>query len=148
MTLANASRLVGVGVLACLVYGTWWLAFAAGRVEGQSGVTGRRYGPTTPSAHYVRVIPSSLYMSHTQRPSLTVTVEDGSGQPADDVLVRFAPSEGSITTGTSHTRGGTVTGMYTVTTGSDSPRTAFVIVTVEDVEVTVFIDIVPAVFGR
>ena len=101
-----------------------------------------------PSAHYVRVTPSSLYMSHTQRPSFTVTVEDASGQPADDVLVRFAPSEGTITTGTSHTRGGTVTGMYTVTTGSDSPRTVFVIVTVEDVEVTVFIDIVPVVFGR
>jgi hypothetical protein len=87
-------------------------------------------------------------VTHTQRPSLTVTVEDASGQPADDVLVRFAPSEGTITTGTSHTRGGTVTGLYTVATGSDNPRTAFVIVTVEDVEVTVFIDIVPAVFGR
>jgi hypothetical protein len=87
-------------------------------------------------------------MSHTQRPSLTVTVEDASGQFAEDVLVRFLPSEGTITTGTSRTRGGTVTGMYTASTGSDSPRTAFVIVTVEDVEVTVFIDIVPAVFGR
>ena len=137
-----------MGVLACLVYGTWWLAFAAGHAEGQPSATGRRYGPTMPSAHYVRVTPSSLYMTHTQRPSLTVTVEDASGQPADDVLVRFAPSEGSITTGTSHTRGGTVTGMYTATTGSDSPHTAFVIVTVEDVEVTVFIDIVPVVFGR
>jgi hypothetical protein len=41
-----------------------------------------------------------------------------------------------------------VTGIYTVTTGSDNPRSAFVVVTVEDVEVTVFIDIVPAVFGR
>jgi hypothetical protein len=87
-------------------------------------------------------------MIHTQRPSLTVTVEDAAGQPVDDVLVRFAPSEGSIATGTSQTRGGTVTGLYTAPTGSDSPRTAFVIVTVEDTEVTVFIDIVPAVFGR
>jgi hypothetical protein len=53
-----------------------------------------------------------------------------------------------MTTGTSRTRGGSVTGTFTVATGSDNPRTAFVIVTVEDVEVTVFIDIVPAVVGR
>jgi hypothetical protein len=77
-----------------------------------------------------------------------VTVEDAAGQPTDDVLVGFVPSEGTVTTGASRTRGGTVTGTFTVATGSDSPRTAFVIVTVEDVEVTVFIDIVPAVVGR
>jgi hypothetical protein len=87
-------------------------------------------------------------MSHTQRPSFTVMVENATGQPTDDVLVRFAPSEGTMQTGTSRTRGGTVTGTFAVATGSDSPRTAFVVVTVEDVEVTVFIDIVPAVFGR
>jgi hypothetical protein len=75
-------------------------------------------------------------------------VEDAAGQPTDDVLVRFVPSEGTLTTETSRTRGGTVTGTFAVATGSDSPRTAFVIVTVEDVEVTVFIDIVPAVVGR
>jgi hypothetical protein len=87
-------------------------------------------------------------MSHSQRPRLTVMVEDTSGQPIDDVLVNFTPSGGHITTGTSHTRGGTVTVTFIATTGSDSPRTAFVIVTVENVEVTIFIDIVPAVVGR
>jgi hypothetical protein len=87
-------------------------------------------------------------MAHTQRPSLTVRVENAAGEPTDEILVRFVPSEGTITTGTSHTRGGTVSGMFTAATGSDGPRTAVVIVAVEDVEVTVFIDIVPAVFGR
>jgi hypothetical protein len=77
-----------------------------------------------------------------------VTVEDDAGQPIDDILVSFLPSEGTVVTETSHTRSGTVTGTFTAATGSDSPRTAFVVVTVENVEVTVFIDIVPAVFGR
>jgi hypothetical protein len=79
---------------------------------------------------------------------LTVAVDDAAGQPVDDVLVTFAPSEGTVTTGSSQTRGGTVVGTFRAAPGSDSPRTAFVVVTVEDVEVTVFIDIVPAVFGR
>lgn len=96
----------------------------------------------------MRLEPSTITMSHSQRPRLTVTVEDASGQPIDDVLVSFTPSGGHITTGTSHTRGGTVTGTFIATTGSDSPRTAFVIVTVENIEVTIFIDIVPAVVGR
>jgi hypothetical protein len=148
MTLANLARLLTLSLLAYLVGGTCWLACAATRGENQPGPAGRRYGPTAPSGHFVRVTPSSLAISHTQRPSFTVTVEDAAGQPTDDVLVRFAPSEGTMTTGTSRTRGGTVTGTFTVATGSDSPRTAFVIVTVEDVEVTVFIDIVPAVVGR
>jgi hypothetical protein len=87
-------------------------------------------------------------MSHTQRPQVTVTVSDASDQPVEDVFVGFTPSEGSITTGTSRTRGGVVTGTFRATTGSDSPRTAFVVVTVEDIDITVFIDIVPAVFGR
>jgi hypothetical protein len=87
-------------------------------------------------------------MAHTQQPSVAVSVEDATGQPIDDVLVRFVPSEGAMVTETSHTRGGTVTGTFTAATGSDSPRTAFVVVGVENVEVTVFIDIVPAVFGR
>jgi hypothetical protein len=139
MTLAKPSRLSVLSLVAALVCGTCGLVFAA---------TGHRYGPTTPSGHYVRVTPSSLTMSHTQRPSLTVKVENAAGQPTDEVLVRFVPSEGTVTTGTSHTRGGTVSGTFTAATGSDSPRTAFVIVAVEDVEVTVFIDIVPAVFGR
>jgi len=69
-------------------------------------------------------------------------------QVIDDVLVTFTPSEGTLTTGSSYTRGGTVVGTFTAAPGSDSPRTAFLVVTVEDVEVTVFIDLVPAVFGR
>jgi hypothetical protein len=139
MTLAKPSRLSALSLVAALVCGPCWLAFAS---------TERRYGPTTPSGYYVRVTPSFLTMVHTQRPSFTVRVENAAGQPTDEVLVRFVPSEGMMTTGTSHTRGGTVSGMFTAATGSDSPRTAFVIVAVEDVEVTVFIDIVPAVFGR
>ena len=113
-----------------------------------SSQAARRYGPTSPSGYYVRLEPSAITMSHTQHPQVTVTVHDASNQPVDDVFVGFTPSEGSITTGTSRTRGGTVTGTFRAATGSDSPRTAFVVVTVEDVDITVFIDIVPAVFGR
>ncbi|HEY7490328.1 MAG TPA: hypothetical protein VIH59_04385 [Candidatus Tectomicrobia bacterium] len=96
----------------------------------------------------MRIKPLALTMAHMQQPPVVVTVEDGTGQPVDDVLVGFVPSEGAVATETSHTRGGTVTGTFTAATGSDSPRMAFVVVTVENVEVTVFIDIVPAVFGR
>jgi hypothetical protein len=109
---------------------------------------GRRYGPTTPGGYYMRVRPSTFTMSHTQHVPVTVTVEDAAGQPVDDVLVSFAPSEGEVTTGTSRTRGGEVTATYTAATGSDAPRTVVVVVTVENVEATIFIDIVPAVFGR
>jgi hypothetical protein len=87
-------------------------------------------------------------MTHTQRPQVTVGVEDVAGQPVDDVLVSFVPSEGEFVTETSRTRGGEVTGTFTAATGSDQPRTAFIVVSVENVEATVFIDIVPAVFGR
>jgi hypothetical protein len=87
-------------------------------------------------------------MSQNQNPQITVAVEQAAGQPVDDVLVTFTPSEGTLTTGSSRTRGGTVVGTFTAAPGSDSPRTAFLVVTIEDVEVTVFIDIVPAVFGR
>jgi hypothetical protein len=66
----------------------------------------------------------------------------------EDVLVTFAPSEGTVTTSSSQTRGGIVVGTFAAAPGSDSPRTAFLVAAVEDVEVTVFIDIVPAVFGR
>jgi hypothetical protein len=41
-----------------------------------------------------------------------------------------------------------VVGTFAAAPGSDSPRTAFLVAAIEDVEVTVFIDIVPAVFGR
>ena len=145
MTLDNLSRLWISLVLV-------WLGLC-GMVPtaSQGGLFGsleRRYGPTAPSGYYVRLAPSAITMPHTQQPQLTVTVEDATGQPVDEVLVNFVPSAGQITTATSRTRGGVVTGTYRAPMGSDSPRTTFVIVTVEDVEITVFIDIVPAVFGR
>jgi len=87
-------------------------------------------------------------MSQNQNPQVTVAVENTAGQPIDDVLVTFTPSEGTLTTGSSRSRGGTVVGTFSAAPGSDSPRTAFLVVAVEDVEVTVFIDIVPVVFGR
>jgi len=87
-------------------------------------------------------------MSQNQNSQVTVAVENTGGQPIDDVLVTFTPSEGTLTTGSSRTRGGTVVGTFTAAPGSDSPRTAFLVVAVENVEVTVFIDIVPVVFGR
>ena len=87
-------------------------------------------------------------MSHNQRARVTVHVEDAAGQPIDDVAVRFTSSEGSVVADPPHTRGGEATGTFSAATGSDSPRTAFVVISVEDVDVTVFIDIVPAVYGR
>jgi hypothetical protein len=144
MTLAKARRLVVLGLLVgCMC----WLAPVAGRDEGRSGV-GRRYGPTTPHGYFVRVEPSIVTLPTNRQQALTVTVEDAAGQPVDDVFVSFVPSEGTVITGTSRTRGGVVTGSYTAATGSDNPRTAFVIVAVENIEMTVFIDIVPVVFGR
>ena len=89
-----------------------------------------------------------MTMAHTQRPQITVEVENAAGQPVDDVLVTFTLSEGTFTTGSSRTRGGTVVGTFAAAPGSDSPRTAFLVATVEDVEVTIFIDMVPAVVGR
>lgn len=108
----------------------------------------RRYGPTMPGGYYMRIRPSLITMSNRQRSQVTVTVVDAAGQPVDDVLVSFLPSEGEVTTGTSHTRGGEVTGTFTAATGGDQPRIAFIIVTVENVEATVFIEIVPMVFGH
>jgi hypothetical protein len=142
MTLAKCcARLI------CLLSWVFWLAVAP-RSEALLQHSGRRYGPTTPGGYYVRVAPSSITMAHTQRPQVTVTVENAAGQPVDNVLVRFALSEGAMMTDADQTRDGTLIGTFTAATGSDSPRTAFVTVTVENVEVTVFIDIVPAVFGR
>lgn len=115
---------------------------------GPSVSQGRKYGPTTPGGYYVRVEPRAVTMSNNQNPRVTVAVENAAGQPVDDVLVIFTPSEGMLTTGSSRTRGGTVVGTFTAASGSDSPRTAFLVVGVEDVEVTIFIDITPAVFGR
>jgi hypothetical protein len=108
----------------------------------------RYYGPTTPSGYRVRVEPQAVALSHSQRQRIHVTVENEAGQLMDGVAVRFRASEGSVATDTHETRGGTVTGAFAAATGSDQPRTVFVVVTVENVEVTVFIDIVPAVFGR
>ena len=128
-----------------------WLAgsIALGASQGPGlPVAGRRYGPTTPGGFYVRVAPRAVTMAYIQRPQLTVAVENAAGQPMEDVLVTFTLSEGTFTTGSSRTRGGTVVGTFVVAPGSDSPRTAFLVATVENVEVTIFIDIVPAVFGR
>ena len=126
-----------------------WLAGGVARGASQGPqIVGQRYGPTTPGGYYVRVAPRTVTMANTQRPQLTVAVENAVGQPMEDVLVTFTLSEGTFTTGSSRTRGGTVVGTYVAASGSDSPRTAFLVATVEDVEITIFIDIVPAVFGR
>lgn len=89
-----------------------------------------------------------MAIAYMQRPQITVAVANAAGQPVEDVLVTFTPSEGAFTTASSRTRGGTVVGTFTAGAGSDSPRTAYLVATVEDVAVTIFIDIVPAVFQR
>lgn len=127
-----------------ILLGLSQLAWGAGPAVSQ----GRRYGPTTSGGYYVRVEPRAISMSNNQNPRVTVAVENAAGQPVDEVLVTFAPSEGTLTTGSSQTRGGTVVGTFTAAAGSDNPRTAFLVVTVENLEVTIFIDITPAVFGR
>jgi hypothetical protein len=134
-------------MLICLGWLPWSVARGASQGRGPQ-LSGHRYGPTTPSGYYVRVEPRAVTMAHTQRPQITVAIENAAGQPVEDVLVTFAPSEGTLTTSSSRTRGGTVVGTFTAAPGSDSPRAAFLVAAVEDVEVTVFIDIVPAVFGR
>jgi hypothetical protein len=133
--------------MVCLGWLAWSVALSASQGRWPQ-FSGHRYGPTTPGGYYVRVEPRTMTMAHTQRPQLTVAVESAAGQPVEDVLVMFTPSEGTFTTGSSRTRGGTVVGTFVAAPGSDSPRTAFLIAAVENVEVTVFIDIVPAVFGR
>lgn len=139
MTSANSSRVV----LSFLVSLGYLVLTLSPSVEAS-----RRYGPTIPGGYYVRVEPGTITMANIQRPRLTVTVEDAAGTPVDNVPVSFTPSEGIFTASTLGTRGGTVTGTFTAATGSDSPRHAFVVVTVDNFEVTVFIEIVPAVFGR
>jgi hypothetical protein len=134
-------------VLIGLAWLAWGVALGASQGRGPQ-LSGHRYGPTTPGGYYVRVEPRAVTMAHMQRPQITVAVENVVGQPVEDVLVTFTPSEGTFTTGSSRTRGGTVVGTFTAAPGSDSPRTAFLVAAVEDVEVTVFIEIVPAVFGR
>ena len=134
-------------MLICLGWLPWSVTLGESQGRGPR-LSGHRYGPTTPGGYYVRVEPRAVTMAHTQRPQLTVAVENATGQPVEDVLVTFTPSEGTFTTSSSQTRGGTVVGTFAAAAGSDSPRTAFLLAAVEDVEVTVFIDIVPAVFGR
>jgi len=130
-----------------LMLGNCFMALSPDLAEA-GFLSAHRYGPSTPSGYYVRLEPSVIHVSHNQQAQVTVTVEDDGGQPIDDVLVRFSPTNGQMTSDSSHTRGGMVTATYTVAASSDAPRTAVVIVSVEDVEVTVFIDIVPAIFGR
>jgi hypothetical protein len=138
---------LAVSMVVCLGWLTWGVlpSVGQGRVSQTSGP---RYGPTTPGGYYVRVEPRAVTMAYMQRPQITVAVANAAGQPVDDVLVTFTPSEGAFTTASSRTRGGTVVGTFTAASGSDNPRTAFLVATVEDVEVTIFIDIVPAVFQR
>ena len=134
MILANPTQ----WMVRCLAAGLGCLAFAA-LVYAQDGVSGYR----------LRVDPGTLTMRHTERPRLTVAVEDASGQPVDDVQVDFTVSEGALTPdGSSRTQDGRVTGTFTPAFGGDDPRRAFVVVSAAGHEVTVFIDIVPAVYGR
>ncbi len=108
----------------------------------------RQYGPTTPGGYAVRVSPHVATMAHSQRRAIEVYVETPDGKPADGVAVRFRPSEGVVSQEHRETRGGLATGQFEVSPGSDQPRTATIVVSVENVDITVFIDIVPAVFGR
>lgn len=136
-----------VGMLVWVGYLAWGVL--PGASQGRTlPAPAHRYGPTTPGGYYVQVAPRAVTMAQNQHPQVTVAVANAAGQPVDDVLVTFTPSEGTLTTGSSRTRGGTVVGTYTAAPGSDSPRTVFLVIAVEDVEVTVFIDIVPVVFGR
>jgi hypothetical protein len=135
------------GMLVCLGWLAWSAALGANQGCG-ARVAGPQYGPTTPGGYYVRVEPRAVTMAHNQRPQLTVAVADAAGRPVEDVLVTFTPSEGTFTTSSSRTRGGTVVGTFVVAPGNDSPRTASLVAAVENVAVTVFIDIVPVVYQR
>ncbi len=126
-------------MMRCRAAGLGCLVFAALAAYGQDGGHGYR----------LRVEPGMMTMRHTERPRLTVAVEDASGQPVDDVRVDFTVSEGVVTPdGSSRTQDGRVTGTFTPAFGGDNPRRAFVVVSAAGHEVTVFIDIVPAVYGR
>ncbi len=116
--------------------------------SGPFSSQGRQYGPTSPGGYAVRVSPHAASMVHSQRRAIEVYVETSDGQPADGVAVRFRPSEGVVAQAHPETRGGLATGQFEVSPGGDQPRTATIVVSVEDVDITVFIDIVPAVFGR
>ncbi|MDH3603716.1 MAG: hypothetical protein OEU26_29245, partial [Candidatus Tectomicrobia bacterium] len=145
--LANARRQPILVRLACVGWLALWL-LPAWSHAGLFSPQARRYGPSTPSGYRVRVEPSAVTLSHSKRQPIEVTIENEAGQPIDGVTVQFRASEGNVATDTHETRRGTVTGTFAVAAGSDQPRTVFVVVMVENVKVTVFIDIVPAVFGR
>lgn len=87
-------------------------------------------------------------MAHSQSLAIEVYVETSDGKPADGVAVRFQPSEGIVKQKHPETRNGRTTGQFTVSPGSDQPRTATIVISVENIDITEFIDIVPAVFGR
>jgi hypothetical protein len=88
-------------------------------------------------------------MAYAQRRVIEVDVETSDGQPTDGVAVRFQPSEGVVVTQEHRkTRGGLATAQFEASPGGDQPHTATIVVSVENVDITVFIDIVPAVFGR
>lgn len=116
--------------------------------SGPFSLQERQYGPTTPGGYAVRVLTHATTMAHSQRRAIEVYVETPDGKPADGVAVRFRPSEGKVTQTHQETRNGLAAGEFEVAPGSDQPRTAFIVVSVENVDITVFIDIVPAVFGR
>jgi hypothetical protein len=96
----------------------------------------------------VRVSPQAVSMAHSQSLAIEVYVETSDGKPADGVAVRFQPSEGIVKQKHPETRNGRTTGQFTVSPGSDQPRTATIVISVENIDITEFIDIVPAVFGR
>lgn len=116
--------------------------------SGPFSPKGRQYGPTAPSGYGVRVSPHIITMAHSQRRAIEVYVETPDGKPADGVAVRFQPSEGVVSPDHPETRDGLATGQFEVSPGGDQPRMATIVVSIENIDITVFIDIVPAVFGR
>ena len=107
------------------------------------------YGQDDGAGYRLRVEPGTLTMRHTEHPRLVVSVEDAAGRPVDGVQVDFTVSEGEVTPdGSGRTRNGRVTATFTAASGGDNPRRAFVVVAAGGRDVTVFIDIVPAVHGR
>ena len=135
----------------CLCLGL--IAIALTPLPNQAGLlssSSQGYGPTEPSGYVVHIEPQTVTLAHSQRQVIRVAVKNAQGKPAEGVEVQFRASEGTVTPkpGSSKTRDGIVQGMFAAAIGGDEPRTAYVIVTVENIEVTVFIDIVPAVFGR
>ena len=134
MTSVNSTR----RALRCLAAALGCLAFLT-PAYGQDGGEGYR----------LRVEPGILTMRHTERPRLVVSVEDASGRPVDGLQVDFTASEGDLAPdGSGRTRNGRVTATFTPASGADNPRRAFVVVAAGGLDVTVFIDIVPAVHGR